>query len=134
MKVERIEEGNKTLAIVVRNEDWEHGLSFVSSSEDYLQVGTWWYSKGQKLLPHIHLNAPREILSTQEMVLIKEGCIRADIYNEEGLYLKSVELKKGDFIVLLKGGHGYEILEEDTKVLEVKNGPYVGVEKNRKRI
>ena len=25
---------------------------------------------------------------------------------------------------MLSGGHGYEVLEDDTKVLEIKNGPY----------
>ena len=134
MKVERIEDGNETLALVVRDEDWEKGLNFVSSNEDYLQVGMWWYRKGQELNPHMHLNMPRNVLHTQEIVFIKEGHIRADIYTEQEEFFKSVELKKGDTIILLNGGHGYEILEDNTKVLEVKNGPYVGADKDRKRI
>ena len=134
MKVERIEEGNETLALVVRDEDWEEGLNFVSSKEDYQQVGIWGYNQGKKLAPHIHLVAPREVLRTQEVVFVKEGRIKADIYTEKEEFLKSVELKKGDIMILLNGGHGYEILEENTRVLEVKNGPYVGADKDRKRI
>ena len=75
-----------------------------------------------------------QVLHTQEVVFIKEGRIRADIYTEKEEFLKSVELGTGDTILLLNGGHGYEILEDNTKILEVKNGPYVGADKDRKRI
>ena len=122
------------LAIIVRDADWEDGLNFISSENDYQQVGTWGYNRGQKLSPHIHLIEPREVRRTQEVIFVKSGCIRVSIYTEKEEFLKSVELKKGDTIVLLNGGHGYEILEDDTKVLEIKNGPYVGAEKDRKRL
>ena len=134
MKTEKIMDEDLTLAIVIREGDWEEGLNFVSSEEDYLQVGIWGYNKGKKLAPHIHLFAPREVLRTQEIVFVKEGRVRADIYTEKEEFLKSVELKKGDTIILLNSGHGYEILEDNTKVLEIKNGPYVGAEEDRKRI
>ena len=134
MKTEKIVDGNLILAIIIRGEDWEEGLNFVSSEEDYLQVGIWGYNKGKKLEPHIHLLAPREVLRTQEVVFVKDGRIKVDIYTEKGEFLKSVELRKGDAIILLNGGHGYEILEDNTRVLEVKNGPYIGADKDRRRI
>ena len=34
----------------------------------------------------------------------------------------------GDFAVLLAGGHGYEIQEDDTRIIETKNGPFLGVD------
>ena len=134
MKTEKIMDGDSVLAIVIRNADWEEGLNFISSDEDYQQVGVWGYKKGKKLAPHIHLIEPREVLRTQEVIFVKDGRIRADIYTEKEKFLKSIELGKGDTIILLKGGHGYEILEDNTKVLEVKNGPYIGADKDRKRI
>ena len=133
METEKIMDGDLTLAIIVRHADWEEGLNFVSSEEDYQQVATWEYDRGQKLAPHIHLNAPRKILRTQEVIFVKDGCLRADIYTEQKKFLKSVELETGDTIILLNGGHGYEILSDNTKVLEVKNGPYVGADKDRER-
>lgn len=134
MKTEKIMDGNLILAIIIRERDWEKGLNFVSSDEDYQQVGIWGYDKGKKLAPHIHLVAPRKVLRTQEVVFVKDGRIKADIYTENEEFLKSVELGKGDTIILFNGGHGYEILEDNTKVLEVKNGPYVGADEDRKRI
>ena len=134
MKTEKIMNDDLILAIIIRNTDWEEKLNFVSSEGDYQQVGIWGYNKGEKLASHIHLFKPREVLRTQEVVFVKDGRIRADIYTENEDFLKSVELGKGDTIILLNGGHGYEILEDGTKVLEVKNGPYVGADEDRKRI
>ena len=134
MKTEKIVDGNRILAIVIRGTDWEEGLNFVSSNEDYQQVGTWGYNKGQKLAPHIHLVAPREIQHTQEVIFVKEGRLRADVYNFGKVLLRTIELSKGDAMILLHGGHGYQILENNTRVLEVKNGPYIGAEKDRERI
>ncbi len=134
MKTERIADGDQTLAIVIRGKEWEEGLNFVSSEGDYQQVGIWGYDKGKNLSPHIHLSVPREVTRTQEVVYVKEGRVRADIYTEQEEFFTSVELNEGDTIILLNGGHGYEILEDNTKVLEVKNGPYVGADQDRKRI
>ena len=38
-------------------------------------------------------------------------------------YLQSNILEKGDIILLSKGGHGFEIIEE-SEIIEVKQGPY----------
>ena len=46
MKTERIVDGGATLAIIIRDADWVEGLNFVSSDEDYQQVGMWGYNKG----------------------------------------------------------------------------------------
>lgn len=134
MKTEKIMDGDLILAVIIRDTDWEEGLNFVSSEGDYQQVGIWGYDKGKKLAPHIHLIEPREVLRTQEVVFVKDGRIRANIYTEKEQFLTSVELKRGDTIILLKGGHGYEILEDNTKILELKNGPYIGPERDRKKI
>ncbi len=133
MKTEKIMDGDVTLALIIRNADWEEGLSFASSEGDYQQVGTWGFNKGYKSIPHRHLVAPRKSLRTQEVVFVKQGRIKANIYTEREELLTSVDLEAGDTIILLNGGHGYEILEDDTMALEVKNGPYPGPEKDRKR-
>jgi len=134
MKMEKIKDGDSVLAIVLRGGDWEDGLNFVSSEGDYQQVGTWTYKKGHKTKPHIHLIEPREVLRTQEVVFVRDGRVKVDIYTEKEEFLESVELGEGDVIIILGGGHGYEMLEDDTRVLEVKNGPYLGPDKDRKRI
>jgi len=134
MKVEKIRDDDTLLAILIRSADWERGLNFVSSHGDFLQVGTWWYDKEHRLGPHIHRTQPRTVLRTQEVICVMKGRLRADIYTEDREPLSSVELGEADVLILLGGGHGYQILEAGTRVLEVKNGPYFGAEVDRERI
>ncbi len=60
--------------------------------------------------------------------------MKADIYSEKIQLVESLELRKNDALILLRGGHGFEIIDDDTQVLEVKNGPYLGADKDRERI
>ena len=48
-----------------------------------------------------------------------------DFFDERQKYLESRDLKAGDVILLVKGGHGFEVLEE-LEMIEVKQGPYAG--------
>ena len=134
MNTHKIRDGAAELAIVVRASDWEPGLQFVSAPEDFQQVGAWWYDKGKTLQPHIHLEAHRRASHTQEVLFVVQGKVRATVFSEDRKPVEVVELGQGDAMVLLRGGHGYEILEDDTKVIEIKNGPYPGPERDRERI
>jgi hypothetical protein len=134
MTPEKIIDNGLLLAMIVRPGDWGEGLNCISSDEDFLQVVFWGYPKGKQLPAHVHLDSPRQSLKTQEVVFVRQGRLRADIFGADKKLFTSVELCQGDVAVFLNGGHGYEILEDDTKVLEVKNGPYPGPEKDRERI
>ena len=46
-------------------------------------------------------------------------------YDEDKNYIESTILEAGDVILLAYGGHGFEMLEE-SEMIEVKQGPYVG--------
>ena len=46
-------------------------------------------------------------------------------YDDNKTYLKSHILEKGDVILLIEGGHGFEVIEE-VEMVEVKQGPYAG--------
>lgn len=129
-----IEAKGERLAIYLPSSSWEKGLSFHSEDGDFVQVGVWRYDKGIKLQPHIHHELRRAVLRTQEVIFVKSGRVAASIFDEEDDFVERVELGSGDTLILLKGGHGYEILEDDTHVLEVKNGPYLGAEADRRRI
>ena len=132
--VKNIESKGERLAIYFPSGAWGKGLSFFTDDQDYVQVGVWGYDKGTKLQPHIHNEVRREVLRTQEVIFVKRGRVAADIFDEKGAFIKRIELGTGDMLILLKGGHGYEILEDDTYALEIKNGPYPGAELDRRRI
>src|SRR3989338_3214712 len=124
---EIIEDKNKILAIVMRDADWPEGLNFHTRDEDFLQIGTWNYSKGKKSTAHIHKISERVSNRTNEAIYIKKGKVRASIFSEEDELLREIILAEGDLIIIMGGGHAFETLEDGTKVLEVKNGPYPGI-------
>lgn len=113
---------------------WEKGLMFYSEDQDFMQVGTWNYDEGKQLQAHRHNIVPRATDRTQEVIFVKKGSVESTIYDEYFQILESLRLKEGDCLVLLAGGHGYKILENDTQVLEIKNGPYPGAEIDRTRL
>ena len=67
------------------------------------------------------------------MVIVLEGKLKCNLFTEEGLEVHSEVINEGQMIIQYEGVHEYEILE-NTKVIEVKNGPYFGPEKDRTRI
>ena len=67
----------------------------------------------------------RQVLYTQEVLLIRCGCVRINLYSSDKKFITSRDLKAGDVILLCGGGHSFEMLEE-TSMIEVKQGPYAG--------
>lgn len=129
-----IEHEGYRLAVYVPKEDVKKGLNFYSVDNDFIQVGTWGYDKGKVLPPHIHNNGvTRKVDRTQEVIHVIEGRVRALIFSEDEGLVESIMVERGDTLALLAGGHSYEILDDDTFVLEVKNGPYVGPDLDRRR-
>lgn len=134
VKVREIKKNSTVLARHITAGVWNDGLAFFSKDSEFIQLGTWKYNKGKELLAHIHNRIERKINRTQEILFIKKGKIRANIYDLKGKLVKKIIAGSGDILVLLNCGHGYEILEDDTQVIEIKNGPYLGAEIDRRRI
>jgi hypothetical protein len=106
--------------------DFKEGLAFYSQDEEFLQVGSWRYNNGQRLRAHSHNVVPREINRTNEVVIVLQGAMASRIFDERHEYVETVTVKKGEILILLNGGHDYTILEDDTRILEIKNGPFLG--------
>jgi len=135
MAIREIKDGDQVLARhIPADTAWQSGLNFYSNEDEYLQIGVWGYKAGKRLQGHIHRTVKREILRTQEALFVRRGRIRATIYTDAAQEVAQLDVSAGDIVVLLSGGHGYEILEDRTEVLEVKNGPYGGPEIDRRRI
>lgn len=133
MGVKIIKAEDVILAKVISS-DWNDGLSFYSDNSDFIQVGTWRYNRGKELLAHIHNQVERIVYKTQEVLYVRKGKIAAFIYDLEGNLVENINVNEGDVLILINGGHGYKIPEDDTQVLEIKNGPYPGANLDRKRI
>ena len=135
MSIIEIKESDIVFARHIPEADaWGDGLSFFSPDGDYEQVGTWGYNQGKVLLAHTHNKVARTVYWTQEVLYIRKGKLKASIFDAQGRLIAELVAQSGDLLVLLRGGHGYEILEDGTQVLEIKNGPYLGADLDRKRL
>jgi len=123
----------KIIAIVVKRDFENDGVNFVSKPDFPLQLGIGSYKKRDTIKPHFHIEKEITINKIQEVVHIKSGRTIVNLYDLNGKKFKSVELSEGDTIFFVDGGHGFEMLE-DTKIIEVKQGPYFGKDKDKRMI
>jgi hypothetical protein len=127
----KVEHNGKLRAIVHKQDEWKEGLDFLTPDETFIQAGTWYYHQGKDLRAHYHIPNERVAILTQETVYMVSGSMRIDLYDDENNIFHQEVLKAGDIGIIIEGGHGYHILEDNTRVLEVKNGPFISVEKDK---
>ena len=130
-QVEEVRKKNKLLAMIIRNEYDCSGVDFITPNEFSQQVAYMHHPAGKVIDAHVHNMVHRNLVLTQEVLFIKKGILRVDFYDEYEDYLESRDLHAGDIILLVSGGHGFQVLEE-VEMIEVKQGPYAG-EQDKKR-
>ena len=123
--VEKITNRDQLLAMVFRSTPRSEGCHFLTPSDLSLQLGCINQIKGNVIPPHRHNAVRREIASACEVLLIKNGRLRVDFYDQNQTYLESRILGADDIVILVSGGHGFEALD-DVQMIEVKQGPYAG--------
>ncbi len=123
--IEKIECRGEMLALIVRDTYAKPGISFFTPNNLSQQLAYMKHPAGKVIEAHVHNPVLRAVEYTQETLFIKRGTLRVDFYDDLQIYLESRELRAGDVIMLIKGGHGFEVLEE-LEMIEVKQGPYAG--------
>lgn len=123
--VEEIMHQGQMYALIIRNEYSQPGIRFFTENHLSQQLAYMHHPVGKVIDPHVHNPVRREVEYTQEVLVIKRGKLRVDFYDESKTYLFSRDLHSGDVILLIKGGHGFEVLEE-LEMYEIKQGPFVG--------
>ena len=125
--IERIEADSKLLAIIIYRSFNKAGIEFFTPAELSQQLAYMCHPAGKVIEAHVHNPVPRKVSYTQEVLFIKRGKLRVDFYDPRKNYLHSRILEAGDVILLISGGHGFEVLEE-IEMIEVKQGPHIGEE------
>lgn len=115
------------IAIILPKKTNVQGVTFFTPPDFSQQVGLLRHKKHSLIKPHIHKLIKRKVAVTQEVLHVKEGAISVMLYDEKKKYLATRVLKAGDTILLANAGHGIKVLE-DSLILEVKQGPYAGVD------
>jgi hypothetical protein len=123
--IETIACRDQVLAILVRASYRTSGIRFFTPDDFSQQLAYMNRSSGYVIPPHVHNPQRREVHLTNEVLFVKRGRVRVDIYDNDKVYIESRVLEAGDVILLVSGGHGFEMLE-DTEMIEVKQGPYTG--------
>lgn len=114
----------KLLALILSSTFSGEGIHFFTPETFSQQLGYMNRPCGYVVPPHDHNPVPRTIEWTQEVLFIKSGKVRLDLYAPKSRnYIESHILTAGDVVLLAHGGHGLCMLEQ-SEIIEVKQGPY----------
>jgi hypothetical protein len=129
--IERIIWQDVPLAYIIRSEMNPTETTFLTPPEFKQQVGFVVYPAGGKIQRHVHRPLERHLVGTSEVLIVRRGRCEIDIYNNERELVATRQLRQGDIMLMVNGGHGFRMLE-DTVFLEVKQGPYTGLEEKER--
>jgi hypothetical protein len=121
------------IAVVVRADYLPDGVRFLSAPGDALQLGVSGYRRGVSVSPHAHRSHEVLVPTGEEMIHVDRGKVAVDVYDRKDRFLTRALLTSGDTMLFLTGGHGLS-MEEDTRIIEVKQGPYRGREEDKRPI
>jgi len=116
---------NKLVCIHEINIRKRSETEFFTPNNTFLQSGLLKFRKSSSVDNHIHFNRFSIIRKTNEVLYILEGSAIINLFDKNKEALDSFTALSGDLVIFISGGHGL-IFNEDTKILEVKQGPYLG--------
>lgn len=113
------------LAIIVRAGFDEPGLTFFTPDDYGQQLGFMHHAAGHVVQAHVHHAVERVVTTTMEALFVRSGRVRVDLFEESRDHVATRILGPGDVILLVSGGHRFEMLEA-SEMIEVKQGPFAG--------
>lgn len=126
VEVRPIRHNDTLLALIIPADYRADGIHFFTPGSFSQQLGYMYHPAGHEILPHDHNPVTRTVEWTQEVLFVRSGKVRMDIYAPHTrAYLGSWTLLSGDVVLLAHGGHGFTMLEP-SEIIEVKQGPYAG--------
>ena len=116
----------KTYALFFRKDiRTEDGVRFPTPRDASLQVGVFDRDEGYIVKPHRHPERDLKITQTAEFLYVASGKAEVSIFDDAWNEIAKETVSQGDFVLLLLGGHSLRMLEQ-TRLVEVKQGPYPG--------
>lgn len=117
----------RLLHIIVRQEDITPGRINLIEDHNFLHCALLNLDAGTTFKPHKHNWREKNLkIIAQESWHIITGSVECIFYDIDNQIIAKPILKAGDSSFTLEGGHNYKILENCTKILEYKSGPYEG--------
>ncbi len=106
------------------------GANFLSNPDSNLQISTGNYNREVGVPRHSHWPNDRHLLYTEEILIILSGAGYLKIFDDDRNILEEVTFQSSSIIHLLRGGHEL-VFTEPTKIIEVKQGPYLSPEMDK---
>ena len=103
----------------------------LTSEDSFLQVCYLNLQRGMSVQPHLHLKNSKKTTKSSEAWIVISGSIEATFFDVDKSKVYKSILKKGDISILFNGGHSFKSLSKNTKIFEIKNGPYLGPNKEK---
>ena len=117
------DKNNKLLAMIFSPNDYKDEKHFLTKDSNEFQIAQFNLDEATEIKRHIHKDQERKINKTSEVIIINEGSLELEIYDEELKLVTKEIVNQGQVIALFNGGHGFKTLSK-SKFLEVKQGPY----------
>ena len=121
----KIFDKKKLVSIIFKktNKKIKKQINFFTNDRLPFQVGLFNHPENHKIIPHQHKKKVNKIKQKSEFLFLLSGKIRVNFFNKDKIKINSKIMKTGDMILLLDGGHGFDILKK-TILVEVKQGPF----------
>jgi hypothetical protein len=116
------------LHLVASINDLDGNRIDIAPEDEFLQLAILKMNKGKTFQPHKHISIEKITDIAQESWFVFKGKVKCIFYDIDDSIIDEPILKEGDISMTFRGGHNYEILEDNTIVLEYKTGPYLGQE------
>lgn len=125
--VERIaDKSGLELAILLRAGFSANGLQFFTPDGYGQQLGYMRHPANHVIAAHVHHEVERVVQGTMEVLILRSGRVRVDLFDASLAHIATRILATGDIIMLVSGGHRFEMLTE-AEMIEVKQGPFLGL-------
>jgi mannose-6-phosphate isomerase-like protein (cupin superfamily) len=128
--IEIISADGQTLCYVIRASTRPKQTTFITPPDAKQQVGFIVYPKGGAIARHIHRPLERHIIGMAEVLVVRSGHCQIEVYDEHESLVAVRDLYQNDVVLMVGGGHGFQV-KEDTVLLEIKQGPYLGANDKR---
>ena len=106
------------------------GTIFPTSEDKPMQFGYSQTIENRSIKKHIHNEIERKLKGTSEFIYVISGKMTIEVFDQNGTYIDLVILHKNQALLQFVGGHSFEI-DAGTKFFEIKQGPYLGVDKDK---
>src|SRR5512136_353239 len=88
-------------SIIIRRDFQPTGTTFVTTPDLAQQVGFVVYPAGGVIKRHIHKNVDRQNISSSEALIIREGKLEIDIFDQTKNLVATRLLEAGDFVLMV---------------------------------